>query len=347
MRKSGLFYPTLLLVCWTGLVVAGTYALVETTVRQHLALNYAKVRGRIIQSKVGEGGSIRRGIELEYAYVVSGIHYTGHRFRYDDHNATFEWDVTVDGFPRRSFETVYYNPNNPADAVLMPGIEGNDCLLLLFALPLNIMTGVLWRALVGRWRDVYRVPPVGGVRVFKQPGVTRVAMGEISAAGAAVYSTGAAAFLGVFPAVVGGGFDPSLRMMGIIWAFVVLAGVAAFIWRASSIRRGFYDLRNDDAAQTVTLPQIAGRDRLVSIPRRELRGVAIQRRISKGPSGLRFSYLPALVQGGLNPTVQSIKLVTWGWSEKRAEAFSRWLSRELGVEFKGIEEEDPAPANGH
>ena len=34
-----------------------------------------------------------------------------------------------------------------------------------------------------------------------------------------------------------------------------------------------------------------------------------------------------------------MKLVTWGWSETRARAFSQWLSQQLQVEFKGIESE--------
>src|SRR5271157_6446776 len=84
MRKSGLFYPLLLLVCWTGLVVAGTYVLLETTVRQYLALNFSTTQGRIVRSEVGRGAVSRGGVEIEYNYTVDGVDYTGHRYRYDD-----------------------------------------------------------------------------------------------------------------------------------------------------------------------------------------------------------------------------------------------------------------------
>ena len=126
MRKPGLIYPLLLLVCWTGLIVAGTYALLETTVRQYLALNFSTTRGRIVRSEVGHSAMSRRGVDIEYNYAVAGVDYTGHRYRYDDHNVTLEWDAAVEDNPRWPSQTVYYNPKNPADALLEPGIDGRQ-----------------------------------------------------------------------------------------------------------------------------------------------------------------------------------------------------------------------------
>ena len=51
---------------------AGTYALVETTVRQQLALKYATARGKIIESQVGHGVFLRRGVEILYNFAVNG-----------------------------------------------------------------------------------------------------------------------------------------------------------------------------------------------------------------------------------------------------------------------------------
>jgi len=60
MRKSGLIYPFLLLACWTGLIGAGTYALLETTIRQHLARGFSATQGRIVRSEVGTSVMIAR-----------------------------------------------------------------------------------------------------------------------------------------------------------------------------------------------------------------------------------------------------------------------------------------------
>ena len=336
MRKSGLFYPLLLLVCWTGLIGLGTYALLSTTFRQYLALKFSTTQAKIVRSEVGHSVMIRRGVEIEYRYAVGGKAYTGHRFRYDDHNSTLEWGVAVEGHPIGSSQTIYYNPENPADALMEPGVDGGDLLLLLFALPMNVLTSVLWRAMITRLREKSRIQPAGGVRILKQRGVTRVPLGETSAFTAGFYGMAAIAFVAVFPVVITGGFEPSLRLMKTIWLVVLVVGIAVFAWRVARKWSGIYDLRIDQASQTVTLPQTAGRQQPLSISKREISGVSMQRRVSKSPSGTHFSYLPALNHNGLQTEPRSIKLITWGWSEEKARAFSQWLSQELGVEFKGI-----------
>ncbi len=344
MRKSGIIYPLLLLACWTGLTAAGTYVLLETTARQHFALKYPTTQGKIVRSEVGRGAILRRGVEIEYNYTVVGMNYTGHRYRYDDHNAALEWNATVEDYPRWSMQKVYYNPKNPADALLEPGIDGSDLLLLLFSLPMNTLTFALWRAMITRWREKSRLRPAGGVRVVKQAGKTRVSLAEISAFEAGVYGMAAAAFVASFPVVIAGGFEPALRLIKTAWAVVLAAGSVVFVWRALMNWSGIYDLRLDEASQTVTLPQTAGRRQALAIARREISGVSMQRRVSKSPSGTHVSYLPALNRGGLDKETPTIKLITWGWSEEKARAFCQWFSQELGVEFKGVEEEEPVCA---
>jgi hypothetical protein len=339
MRKSGLIYPFVLLLCWSSLVWLGTYALVETTLRQHVATQYARAQGKIVVSEVGQGAIIRRGVDIVYNYSVNGVEYTGHRYRYDDHNAALEWDATVEEHPRWSSQTVYYNPANPADSLLQPGVDGGDLLLLLFALPLNVMTAAVWRALISQIQDRYRVQPAGGVRILKQPGETRIPLGETTAVGACCYGMAAAAFLASFPIVITGGFHPLVSAMEAWWEIVLAAGVVAFAWRLFRKWSGIYDLRIDQAAQTVTLPQLAGRPQPLAIARGEIAGVSMQRRVSKNPSGTHFTYLPAVWRAGSSGDRRSLPLVTWGWSEQKARAFGQWLSQELGVEFKGVEEE--------
>jgi hypothetical protein len=341
MRKSGLLYPMLLLACWTGLIAAGTYALVETTVRQQLALKFSTTQGRIVWSEVGHSAISRRGVEIEYNYAVDGVDYTGHRFRYDDHNAAMEWEVTVEDHPRWSSQTIYFNPKDPADSLLQPGVNGGDLLLLLFALPLNVLTCTLWSAMITRLREKSRIQPTGGVRILKQPGETRVSLAETSALAASFYGMAGAAFIAAFPVVIAGGFEPKMRLIKAAWAVVLAMGGAVFVWRMTRNWTGIYDLRIDQQSQTVTFPQTAGRRQPLSIARREISCVSMQRRVSKSPSGTHFSYLPALNRNGLDAEARPIKLITWGWSEEKARAFSQWLSQELGVEFKGVEEEVP------
>ena len=64
MRKAGLMNPLMLLVCWTGFIIAGTCVLVETTVQQGLAMNFPATKGRIIRSEMGRGTSSAAGWKL-------------------------------------------------------------------------------------------------------------------------------------------------------------------------------------------------------------------------------------------------------------------------------------------
>jgi len=75
------------------------------------------------------------------------------------------------------------------------------------------------------------------------------------------------------------------------------------------------------------------------VPRREIVAVAMHRRVFNSPSGQYFSYVPALDRVAPGSEAQSLDLVDWGWKEGKARAFGGWLSRELGVPFKGMDED--------
>jgi hypothetical protein len=329
----------MLLLSWTGLMVAGTYALVETTVHQQRATKFATTQGRIVRSEMGRGAVSLRGLDIDYIYIVNGVEYNGHHYRYDDLHVPFEWSATVELHPRLSLQTVYYNPKNPADSLLQPGVEGGDLLLLLFALPLNVLTVAAWSAMLGRLKEKSNMPRAGGLKIVKQPGKTEVSLVETSALAAGFYAMAAVAFFATFPILIASRFDPKPHLMKMTWVAVVATGVVVFIWRMLRNLSGIYNLRFDKVSQTVTLPQTAGRKKAVAIPLHEICGVSMERRVSKSPSGTHFSYLPALNCDRSNRESQSIKLIPLGWSEEKARAFSQWLSQELGVEFKGVEEE--------
>jgi len=212
-------------------------------------------------------------------------------------------------------------------------------LLLLFSLPLNIVTWALWKGLLAQMWDRLRVSAAGGVQILKRAGETRVPLAEMSPVAAGLYGMAATAFVASFPVVISSGFQPSLRLMETTWAIVFAAGLAAFLWCFLRKWSGIYDLRINPASQTVTLPQTAGRQQPLAIARGEISGVSVQRRVTRNPSGTHFSYVPAVQRNGRLRDRESLKLITWGWSEQRARSFGQWLSRELDVDFKGIEEE--------
>ena len=126
MQKPAMFYPLLLLVFWTGLMLTADYVVIETSVRQALSVNFVCTTGKMVRSEIGHGAVSHRGIEIGYNYDVNGINYTGHHYRYDDRNAAWEYSAAVGAFPRWSERKVYYNPNDPGDSLLDPGLDGCD-----------------------------------------------------------------------------------------------------------------------------------------------------------------------------------------------------------------------------
>jgi hypothetical protein len=332
-------YPLLLLVIWTGWLVTGDYVVLETSVRQVLAGGYDTTVGEIMRSQLGQGAVRHRGLDVGYKYTVHGLDYNGLRYRYDDRNGAFDFKAVIRAFPPGSAQTVYYNPANPADAVLSPGLNGCDLLLALFAIPLNVLTFMVWVAAIRAMRECKRQAPAGGVRIFQHEGETWVRLADFSPLAAGFFGLAAAAFAAAIPIVFAAGFEPSLHLMSAALILVAAAGMAVFLWTAQKHHSGRYDLRIQEASQTLLLPPAGGRKEPLRVPRSEIVAVSMRRRVSHSPSGQHFSYVPALDRAAPNAEPQFLHLVNWGWTEGKASAFADWFSQELGVPFKGMEEE--------
>jgi hypothetical protein len=327
----------LLLGVWTGVLVAGDCVVLETSARQVRASGFATTTGKITRSASGRGPIRQRGIDIGYNYTVKGIDYLGSQYRYDERNGAFDYRAVTNSFRPGSRQTVYYNPANPADSVLSPGLVGGDLLLALFAVPFNVVTFALWVAVIRAKFSKGRRAPAGGVMIFQQMGETRARLTE--------FSPGAAGFIGLAIAgsaaamlvVTTQGFAPSPGLVSAVFLAVTAASVAAYSWMARRQRSGLYDLRIHDTAQTLVLPLADGRKEPLIIPRSEIVAISMHRRVSRNASGQHFSYVPAVERAALNAQPQSLNLVNWGWNEGKARAFAGWLSQQLGVEFRAVD----------
>jgi hypothetical protein len=329
-----MFFPMLLLVFWTGLMIAADFATIQNSVRQAGSVHFASTIGRMVQSEIGKGPVSHRGVTIGYNYTVNGVNYTGHRYRYDDRNAAWEYSSAVEAFPRWSARTVYYNADNPADSVLDPGLEGCDLLLPLFAMPLNALTVALWMTAARSMRGKPGSEPAGGVRIIKRGGETRAQLAAFSSAGAALAGLGGSSFVLAFPVVSMGGFAPGMTMMLVVWSLVASSAVIAFVWRFKIIHSGRCDLRIDEVSRLITIPQCGEGKKQLTLAWNKIQAVSLQRRITKTPSGDYYSYLPAIDCAAGEAGSPTINLVAWGWTEARARAFGQWLGQQLGVEFR-------------
>jgi hypothetical protein len=329
----------LLLGIWTGVLVAGDCVVLETSARQIRALGFATTVGEITRSEVGHGAIRQRGVDIAYGYTVNGMGYMGSQFRYDERNGAFDFRAITNAFPHGSRKTVYYNPANPADAVLSPGLVGGDLLLALFAIPFNVVTFALWVAVIRAKFASRNLAPAGGVRILRQPGETRVRLAEFSPGAAGFFGVAAVGSAAAMLVVSTHGFAPSPGLVSAAFLAVAVAGVAASLWTAQRHRSGRHDLRIIGASQTLVLPPADGRKEPLLVPRDEIVAVSVHRRVSHNASGEYFSYVPALDRAALSAQTQSLHLVNWGWTEGKARAFAGWLSQQLGVRFNGLTQE--------
>lgn len=343
MSKSTAYVVLALLIFWTAVIGAADYFVFGTTLRQYQANHFAAAQCEIVRSEVTPQAMLHSGVTIEYAYTVNGKEYRGSRYRYDDEYSSISGPAVVQKFRRWLQHPVYYDPKNPANSVLATGVEGGDLMLILFSIPVNVAVIMLWAWMASWLRQKWRMPEAGGVRVWRQNGKIRVRLVWLSAPAAGFYALGGAAFAATFPLVAMTGFAPSLQVMINTGMAVLMVAAAAFGWTALRNASGKFDLLIDEQSQTLTLPQTAGRKQAVTLPRGEVVGVCLQRRVSRLASGSFFSYLPALDRREAGAGLRREALSPCGWTEEKARAFSQWLIGQLGLEFKGVEEENPLP----
>ncbi len=104
--------------------------------------NWEPVDGVIKSSGVssstdGEGGTTYC-LHVSYQYTVDGNAYNGDRVSYSTENSCNSWSKNADDdYPEGKEITVYYDPDNPSESVLEPGLSGVDffmCCFLVFPL---------------------------------------------------------------------------------------------------------------------------------------------------------------------------------------------------------------------
>ena len=337
MAKPGIA-SWLLLLFWTGLILMGDTVYAVTTWRQHRAISFTPTVGRIAQSALGRGALGRRGLNLRYTYVVEGVKYTGSRYRYDDANVTVHYANVLEEYPARTRRIIYYDPKNPTDSVLSPGVDGADLLLLLVAAPFNVGTLAVWLAFPG-WRRPTPGAKAGGVRIRSEGALLRVRLVDMSAVEAGLYGLGVAAAAESATVIATWGFDTSMRQMWRVWGMALGLAAVVTLWKLLNNTSGRFDLRVDHEAGTVTLPQTGGRSKPATIRLQAFSGVTALRRTSTTPGGHHYSYVPALIFDAPEGGRRIEPLVTWGWREARALAFVEWLSKELVIELCPVEDE--------
>jgi Protein of unknown function (DUF3592) len=233
-------------------VIYGTY-------NQFRTLSFASVNGimdRITETtshSSGDNSSTTHGIDAAYEYVVHGQRYHAIRVRFAAGSSSDNWaSAFVRNHPRGTILPVFYNPANPAESVLIRGIEGSDLFLFIFLTPFLM-------AMIGLWMLTLRTlfpNPARSFGITDHGPITRIRPPLINALGAGAASLGLTSFFAIFIiAFLAGGFHPSLRVTSLTLQFLPLFALLVTLISFFRIALGKCDITLDDVQQLLRAPR--------------------------------------------------------------------------------------------
>lgn len=281
------------LLFWSICTVILDVGFLYDMARQQAASAFPAVEGAITDAKVAEesdADGTSYGAQLRYAYEVAGRNYTGGRDRYSKMFGSRKFALgVVQAHPLGSKVTVYYNPADPSDALLRPGLSAFDFFMLLFLLPFNIIAVGGWALALKAMRRAGEMPP--GLRILNRETECRVRPAWSSPVVAAACATLITSFVLVFVVSFTTDAEPSVGAVVAAWGAVFAAAAIAWV-RAVS---GRYDLSVDRLHDTISLPARFLRSAPPPVPRSAFFAVdLIERTHTDSDGDTTIRYVPTL-----------------------------------------------------
>lgn len=321
MGCFGLFW-SLITLSFDGMILYGS-------IMQLRALSFSAIKGTVASSNVeidnsGEDTSYKA--KIKYAYSVNGKEYTGDRLTYGmEFSSHSIAKRTVAAHPAESQIDIYYNPSNPRDSLLEPGLNGVNLFAFIFMLPFNAIMLGIWQL---AW-SFRRKLPAGGVNLIETPGRTRVRLATITPLIAACATTGGLAFFSCFALAFG--TELQTWLVASVLGSIVVIGAVVYGVRRAKMNSGDMDLVIDDAAHAVVIPTGAGRKEPIGISLADVAQIRISSPLPKD-SDESPRYLVSLYWKSDKNTRDTVLLETY--SAEKAIRFAEWLGDRLKTHVK-------------
>ena len=301
-------------------------------IRQYRAESFPKTEGHVVSvritSRTGSKGKIYYQPAFSYAYEVDGQSYRGHAYRYEA-NPSDQASVNqiVAAHPVDSTINVYYDPNNPADALLAPLVSAEDVSPFFLSMFVVLIISFFWL------KDGYRsdwLPgaksAAGGMKISVEMLTTRVQLPRFQPFWLGLTGSG------ILSVVTGVLTDTVLKSSGmpaglltLIITLIIGGGALVYFWHYRKIASGVQDLVINEATRTVELPLTYKRRERRQVPFSEITSVALVEVPHQGRYSVSYSYAPTLeLRDGSSERLTDL-------SEARAESFAAWLCEKLGI----------------
>lgn len=237
---------------WSPLTLLLDAMIAQTAIKQLQALAFATVEGKVVDSRIDEirGETTTYQASVRFNYVVAGREWTGECYRHS--LAVLQLrpaEKIVRAYPAGSKTTVYYNPANPAESLLNPGLAAADFFALLCSTPFNIIMFGSW-ILTARMLRRRRGTGSADLQVFDDGIQVRARPRRLEAIGVAALLALPVSLLTIFVIAYTGGRDPQTPAIAAAWGAVIVA--AHFGYRAAHPAR--HEIVIDRVGGRLTLP---------------------------------------------------------------------------------------------
>jgi Protein of unknown function (DUF3592) len=319
---------------WSGLVLSFDWVTVHSTFQQIESSDFKSVTGKVTQSEVRTHHSSKHGTSysahVAYRYTVDAQTYTSDKLRFlAASSSSADAASIVNAHPVGAAVTVYYNPAQPAESLLAPGVIGADLMIVLFLTPFNAVMFGFWIWIGGWLRERLFHPVAGGMKIITNGLETRVRLPRWSPWLWGLGIPGILAFVFTLILAFTTQMKPSVPVVTGSIVGVYGCGVVAFLRQWMKIRSGIDDLIISESAKTVQLPLTFGRTERMTISSGEIESVWVEQIVhtsSKG--GISYTYAPTLRTPRQQPPFQKLA----DWSDKlKADDFAQWLAQKLGI----------------
>ncbi|RKH36087.1 DUF3592 domain-containing protein [Corallococcus sicarius] len=313
---------------WTAILGAIDVFASAHMVRQVEAANWPSVQGTITRSEVEAVRSkgIMYSFKVGYTYSVDGQPYEGSKHRSSSWRTSDPGDAEelVARHPLGTHVPVYYQPGQPSEAMLQPGLGSSDLFLLMVLLPFHLVA--LW--LVAMVAQGFKPEPPLLSTFVREDGSECVTLDAPSPALWMFLAWGNSALVCAVMGGATGAFIAPLPVGVGAWAVVIACGVLAGLWARARRKAGNFDLCLHAQTRSLSLPPFSGRKHRLDVRWRDVQSLRVEPQVRVQNKKQVTRYPLTLGLSTADGEVRQESIADFARQEQ-AEAMADWLRTHL------------------